>query len=94
MHTWLITLHVQCSADSRKAVCIQSVYHGLNVCRVAAAALQGKDESGKPVTDYWKPSLGLLADKDLIGKLKSYDKDNIPPKWVQATAVAHVCIAA
>jgi dynein heavy chain len=54
--------------------------------------LQGKDESGKPVTDYWKPSLGLLADKDLIGKLKSYDKDNIPPKWVTVAAVGQVLV--
>ncbi|KAF6263196.1 dynein heavy chain 8 [Scenedesmus sp. NREL 46B-D3] len=45
---------------------------------------KGKDESGKPVTDYWKPSLGLLAEKDMIGKLKSYDKDNIPPKVMAA----------
>jgi dynein heavy chain len=44
--------------------------------------LQGKDETGKAILDYWKPSLTLLADKDLIAKLKSYDKDNISPKWV------------
>lgn len=41
---------------------------------------QGKDDTGKAIQDYWKPSLGLLADKDLIARLKSYDKDNIPPK--------------
>lgn len=44
--------------------------------------LQGKDETGKAIQDYWKPSLTLLADKELIAKLKSYDKDNISPKWV------------
>eukprot|EP00879_Flechtneria_rotunda_P029523 GHRR01031937.1.p2 GENE.GHRR01031937.1~~GHRR01031937.1.p2 ORF type:complete len:413 (+),score=155.94 GHRR01031937.1:2862-4100(+) len=42
--------------------------------------VKGKDETGKASMDYWKPSLGLLADKDLIGRLKTYDKDNIPPK--------------
>jgi hypothetical protein len=59
---------------------------------VLLVLLQGKDESGKPVTDYWKPSLGLLADKDLIGKLKSYDKDNIPPKWVMVADVTPVLV--
>jgi hypothetical protein len=44
------------------------------------AVVQGKDETGKAIQDYWKPSLTLLADKDLIARLKSYDKDNIPPK--------------
>jgi hypothetical protein len=48
--------------------------------------LQGKDETGKAILDYWKPSLTLLADKDLIARLKSYDKDNIPPKWVASFA--------
>jgi dynein heavy chain len=43
---------------------------------------QAKDESGKAILDFWKPSLGLLSDKDLIARLKSYDKDNIPPKCV------------
>lgn len=48
--------------------------------------LQGKDDTGKAIQDYWKPSLTLLADKDLIAKLKSYDKDNISPKWVTSLA--------
>lgn len=41
---------------------------------------QAKDEAGKAFNDYWKPSLSVLADKEFITKLKSYDKDNIPPK--------------
>jgi dynein heavy chain len=41
---------------------------------------QGKDETGKAVQDYWKPSLTLPADRDLIARLKSYDKDNIPTR--------------
>lgn len=43
-------------------------------------AVQGKDEVGKPISDYWKPSLGLLNDKDFLSRLKSYDKDNILPR--------------
>lgn len=46
----------------------------------ALAGIQGKDEAGKPINDYWKPSVTLLGDKDLINRLKSYDKDNIPSK--------------
>lgn len=42
--------------------------------------MQAKDEAGKSFDDYWKPSVTLLGDKDLINRLKSYDKDNIPPK--------------
>lgn len=33
-----------------------------------------------PVKDYWKPSLGLLNEKDFLGRLKGYDKDNIQPR--------------
>ena len=43
---------------------------------------KGKDESGKPIQDYWKPSQALLNEKDFLGRLKGYDKDNIPPKIV------------
>jgi dynein heavy chain, axonemal len=41
---------------------------------------KGKDESGKPFDDWWKPSVALLNEKDFLQKLKSYDKDNIPAK--------------
>ena len=43
---------------------------------------QGKDEAGKPINDWWKPSLALLNEKDFLNRLKSYDKDNIPPRIV------------
>lgn len=42
-----------------------------------------KDDSGKTVPDFWKPSVGLMNEKDFLGKLKSYDKDNIPPKIIE-----------
>eukprot|EP00967_Tisochrysis_lutea_P022512 scaffold25649_cov19-Tisochrysis_lutea.AAC.1 len=34
-----------------------------------------KDDSGKMVADYWKPS-------DFLQRLKTYDKDNIPPRII------------
>ena len=38
------------------------------------------DPAGGPkkVLDYWGPSKKLLADLGFIGRLKAYDKDNIP----------------
>jgi hypothetical protein len=50
------------------------------VARLHGVPVQAKDEAGKSFDDYWKPSVTLLGDKDLINRLKSYDKDNIPPK--------------
>jgi len=41
-----------------------------------------KDDSGKMVADYWKPSVGLLNEKDFLQRLKTYDKDNIPPRII------------
>jgi dynein heavy chain len=35
------------------------------------------------VPDFWKPSVALLNEKDFLQRLKSYDKDNIPPRIVQ-----------
>ena len=43
---------------------------------------KAKDDSGKSIDDYWKPSLGLLNDKNFLDTLKNYDKDNIPPKII------------
>jgi hypothetical protein len=39
--------------------------------------------AGKPCQDFWKPSLQLLNEKDFLGRLKGYDKDNIPPRLIQ-----------
>lgn len=50
--------------------------------------MQSKDETGKAFMDYWKPSVGLLADKDFISRLKSYDKDNIPQKYVESMLIS------
>lgn len=43
---------------------------------------KGKDESGKPINDWWKSSVALLNEKDFMSKLKTYDKDNIPVKII------------
>ena len=40
-------------------------------------------DTGRTIDDYWKPSCGLLNDKEFLETLKSYDKDNIPLKVIQ-----------
>jgi dynein heavy chain, axonemal len=35
---------------------------------------KAKDDTGKAILDYWKPSVGLLNEKDFLLKLKTYDK--------------------
>ncbi|KAK9828903.1 hypothetical protein WJX72_002692 [[Myrmecia] bisecta] len=44
---------------------------------------KAKDDAGKPINDYWKPSVGLLNEKDFLNKLKTYDKDSINPKIIE-----------
>ena len=39
-----------------------------------AKPAKAKDEAGRTVNDYWKPSVGLLNEKDFLKNLKSYDK--------------------
>lgn len=38
------------------------------------------DDPSKRIMDYWGPSQKMLADKDFISRLKTYDKDNIQAK--------------
>ena len=40
------------------------------------------DPNGGPkkVLDYWGPSKRILSDMGFLGRLKTYDKDNIPEK--------------
>lgn len=40
--------------------------------------------SGQMVQDYWDPSKKLLSDPNFVGTLKAYDKDNVPPKVIEA----------
>ncbi|RUS89800.1 hypothetical protein EGW08_002412, partial [Elysia chlorotica] len=39
--------------------------------------------TGKMVEDYWGPSMKLLGDLKFLDKLKTYDKDNIPPPIIK-----------
>ncbi|KXZ55711.1 DHC8 protein [Gonium pectorale] len=41
-----------------------------------------KDDTGKMMLDYWKPSVALMNEKDFLQRLKLYDKDNIPPRII------------
>jgi dynein heavy chain len=43
---------------------------------------RSKDGDNREIVDYWKPSLGLLNDKNFLETLKNYDKDNIPTKVI------------
>lgn len=45
---------------------------------------KGKDDAGKPILDYWKPSIVILSDKNFVLNLKNFDKDNINPKIIGA----------
>lgn len=35
--------------------------------------------TGRMVEDFWGPSVKLLGDMKFLDRLKSYDKDDIPP---------------
>jgi dynein heavy chain len=41
---------------------------------------KAKDDAGKTVLDFWKPSLLIMSDKNFVQNLKNFDKDNINPK--------------
>ncbi|KAK7233641.1 dynein light chain binding protein [Aureococcus anophagefferens] len=42
------------------------------------------DDPSKRIMDYWGPSQKMLADKEFIARLKTYDKDNIAPKIIKS----------
>lgn len=52
--------------------------------------IKGKDEKGQTVNDYWKSSVALLNEKDFLGRLKNYDKDNIPPKLIDKVRTGYL----
>ena len=41
------------------------------------------DDPSKRIMDYWGPSQKMLSDPNFITSLKTYDKDNINPKFVK-----------
>lgn len=68
-----------------KLVSVQAVCVILDVKPAKA-----KDEAGKPINDYWKPSVALLNEKDFLNKLKTYDKDNINPKLIDKIRTSYL----
>ena len=40
--------------------------------------------SGQKIEDYWEPSKKALGDPNFVSNLKRYDKDNIPPRLIEA----------
>ena len=38
--------------------------------------------SGRKIDDFWEPSKKALSDAQFVSNLKSYDKDNIPPRII------------
>jgi len=49
---------------------------------VAPVRVPDPDDPSKRILDYWGPSQNMLADKEFITRLKTYDKDDISPKIV------------
>lgn len=71
--------------------CIDSYWHVQAVCVILdVKPAKAKDEAGKPINDYWKPSVALLNEKDFLNKLKSYDKDNINPKLIDKIRTSYL----
>jgi dynein heavy chain, axonemal len=57
--------------------------HHLNL--LASSPCRVKDaSSGKFVDDFWESSKKLLADPNFVKILKDFDKDNVPPKIMEA----------
>ncbi|XP_046326217.1 dynein axonemal heavy chain 3-like [Haliotis rufescens] len=57
-----------------------------SVCVMMGSKSERKPDpggSGKMIEDYWGPSLKLLSDLKFLDRLKTYDKDNIPPPVIK-----------
>ena len=64
---------------------VKLVLEAVCVCMdVKPARIADPSGSGKKIEDYWDPSKSLLSDKGFIDRLKTYDKDNVPPKIIDA----------
>jgi hypothetical protein len=40
--------------------------------------------TGQKIDDYWEPSKKALGDPNFVSSLKTYDKDNIPPRLIES----------
>ncbi|KAK6187847.1 hypothetical protein SNE40_005782 [Patella caerulea] len=57
-----------------------------SICVMMAIKSERKPDpggSGKMIEDFWGPSQKLLGDLKFLDRLKSYDKDNIPPPIIK-----------
>ena len=64
---------------------VKLVLEAVCVCLdVKPARIADPSGSGKKIEDYWDPSKTLLGEKGFIDRLKTYDKDNVPPKIIDA----------
>ena len=62
---------------------VKLVLEAVCVCLdIRPARIADPAGSGKKIEDYWEPSKSLLSDKGFIDRLKTYDKDNVPPKVI------------
>lgn len=57
---------------------------------VKPARIKDPSGSGKMIEDYWGPALKMLGDPHFLASLKSYDKDNIPPRIIQKIRTTHI----
>jgi len=57
---------------------------------VKPARIKDPSGSGKMIEDYWGPALKMLSDPHFLASLKSYDKDNIPPRIIQKIRTTHI----
>merc|ERR1719265_1266850 len=48
--------------------------------------VKGKDADGKPMDDYWGPSIKMISDMGFLSSLQTYDKDSIAPAVVKKIA--------
>jgi dynein heavy chain len=48
------------------------------------------DKIGKKKPDFWEPAKKVLADPKFLQSLKDFDKDNIPPKIIEAIRTKYI----
>jgi len=64
------------------------------VCIMLSIKPERKPEpgTGRMFDDYWGPSVKLLGDMKFLDKLKTYDKDNIPPMTIKRIREKYVTL--
>ena len=64
------------------------------VCIMLSIKPERKPEpgTGRMFDDYWGPSVKLLGDMKFLDKLKTYEKDNIPPMTIKRIREKYVTL--